>query len=318
MSERDEDDESQDAEGRESSEEKPAFSPDRLLRVGGVVLVAIGALVRLASPRGSGGAVAGAVVGLLGAAVIVASRFFRADGAAPVASADPAAPVESASVSGYHDDGARIDALRGGRIATAIFGALACLIGLGLLLDEALSQEQRGNAWPFVIAGAVALVAAGIWSAAIAPQPRGRGIAAGPPTGASTRAWIAGAVGALLVIEALIPLRYYTGDDIFDERFSWRMFSAVRVYSCNLNAFETRGGAEAPVNLMSTIHVGWITTLRRNREAVMERYLEWRCEQDSVEAARLVNVCTTPEGNRVPDVVRTIDCAEGRVERGAE
>lgn len=120
---------------------------------------------------------------------------------------------------------------------------------------------------------------------------------------------------AVLLVQALIPLRYYLGDDAYDERFSWRMFSAVRMQQCDIAASETTHGVTRPVRLIETIHVAWINTLRRNREAVMERYLEWRCEQDGVSRARLENECRTPDGREVPTIVREIECASGEITR---
>lgn len=125
--------------------------------------------------------------------------------------------------------------------------------------------------------------------------------------------WIVLGVGVALVAQGLIPLRYYLGDDAYDERFSWRMFSAVRMQECNISASETVSGERRAVRLMETVQVGWITTLRRNREAVMQRYLEWRCEQPGVERARLENACRTPEGVEVPTIVRDIDCATSEI-----
>lgn len=129
------------------------------------------------------------------------------------------------------------------------------------------------------------------------------------------RRWIAGGAALAVAVQALIPLRYYLGDDAYDERFSWRMFSAVRMQECRISASETTNGAAQRVRLMETIHVGWITTLRRNREAVMERYLEWRCEHEGVQRARLENECRTPDGDPVPTIVREIDCASGAITR---
>jgi hypothetical protein len=91
------------------------------------------------------------------------------------------------------------------------------------------------------------------------------------------------------------------------------MFSAVRMQECDIAAAETTNGSQHPVRLMEAIQVGWITTLRRNREAVMERYLEWRCEQEGVERARLENQCRTPDGREVPLIVRELDCASGEL-----
>lgn len=127
------------------------------------------------------------------------------------------------------------------------------------------------------------------------------------------RRWIGAGVALALLVQALIPLRYYLGDDEYDERFSWRMFSAVRMQECDIRASETKNGRSEPVRLMATVQAGWVNTLRRNREAVWERYLEWRCEQPDVERARLENRCTTPEGERLPVIVSEIDCASGAI-----
>ncbi|MFK7987348.1 MAG: hypothetical protein AB8I08_15090 [Sandaracinaceae bacterium] len=265
---------------------------------GGAALVAVGALMRLAE-HDSGMRTVGAVTAGLGAAAILVGLIFRP-------------PREHAR--GYTDSGEAHDPERKVRLGVAGASALLTAVGLFLLVQDALSLEAPGTAWPFLVSGAVGLVASGIWHAVASPQPRD--VVVAPPASPRHRAWIAAGVGVLLVLEALTPLRYYLGDDIFDERFSWRMFSAVRVYRCELTAFESRAGRELPTNLMSTVQVGWITTMRRSREDVLRGYLRWRCEQDDVEAARVVNRCRTPEGNTVPDVVREIDCSTGTLSEG--
>jgi hypothetical protein len=92
------------------------------------------------------------------------------------------------------------------------------------------------------------------------------------------------------------------------------MFSAVRMHSCHLRVTETTGGSEQDVDPHRLIHSGWVTTLERNREAVFEHYLRWRCEHEGVEAARIENQCQTPEGGSVPLIVRAINCASGAIE----
>lgn len=189
------------------------------------------------------------------------------------------------------------------------YGSLGLtVLGLGLMARDVFAHERSGTSWLPLVGGTIGLIAAAFTSVA---SPERRAPVIQPPRDPRRRRLVMAVMVALLAIQALVPLRYYLGDDRFDERFSWRMFSAVRVYSCELTAFETRNGREQPKSLTSTIHVAWITTMRRNREAVMRRYLRWRCEQEGVEAARLVNRCTTPEGARIPDVVRSIDCASG-------
>ncbi|MGE0792455.1 MAG: hypothetical protein AB7S26_42665 [Sandaracinaceae bacterium] len=178
------------------------------------------------------------------------------------------------------------------------------LIGLGKLAFDALSEVRSEHAWLPLLAGTAALIAAA-YARALAPEESTA--SSRPPHRAATIALF-----GILAIEALVPLRYYTSDDAFDERFSWRMFSAVRVYRCRLEAFDERAGARTPVNLMTEVQVGWINTLERNREAVQDRYLTWRCEDDENDGARLVNHCLSPEGRAV-DVERSIDCASGEI-----
>lgn len=188
-------------------------------------------------------------------------------------------------------------------------------LGAAMLAYDVTTETARTAGWIALVAGVVGLIAAAILRGAADADAVPTVLVEAPPEARGQPVAVGVFVVAVLV-QAAVPLGYYLGEDRFDERFAWRMFSAVRVYDCNFGAYETRDGSEQPVNLMSTIHVAWITTLRRGREAVMDRYLDWRCEQEGVSAARVVNRCTTPEGNRVPDVVRRIDCASGEVVRG--
>jgi hypothetical protein len=199
------------------------------------------------------------------------------------------------------------------------YGSLGLtLLGVAMLARDVATETQRTSGWIPLVVGVVGSIAAaiarGASDAALASKGKAP-LVESPPEGREKTLAILVFVLAVLV-QAVVPMSYYLGEDRFDERFAWRMFSAVRVYDCNFAAYDTRAGREEPVPLMSTIHVAWITTLRRGREAVMERYLGWRCEQEGVSAARVVNRCTSPEGNQVPDVVRSIDCARGEVVRG--
>ncbi len=209
------------------------------------------------------------------------------------------------------------DKLREAR-RTLGFGSLG-LFTLGLLLlgYDVFTHEQRGREWLPLIAGAVGLCIAGIWGSVVdaAQYEKDLEPIEKPPEDAKTRRWIA--IGALLaiVLSSIVPLFYYFGQDRYDERFSWRMFSAVRMHECSLSARETVSGTERDVRLMNEIHVGWITTLERNREAVMERYLRWRCTRDDVERSLLENRCVTAEGREVAPIVREIDCASGELRR---
>lgn len=125
--------------------------------------------------------------------------------------------------------------------------------------------------------------------------------------------WI---VGGFVVFQLLVPLTYYFRDDPYDERFAWRMFSAVRLHSCSPSGLErTEDESELrEVNLERVIHRAWINTLARNRSDVIESYLRQRCEEDGVVQTQVRNQCVTAEGERVPAQVYTRDCATGAVE----
>jgi hypothetical protein len=226
---------------------------------------------------------------------------------------------------------------------------LAC-VGLGLVILGALlvivavtSKESSSLMWVAIVGGSVLLVGAGVLRSVldapteepprIAPAPSGPLVLRAARTSSTKRAqlaldravawaeerrhrsWIALGACVAIGIQVFIPLTYYFGDDAYDERYAWRMFSAVRMHRCDVAAFETADGAERQVRLIETIHVAWITTFQRNREACMEQYLEWRCEHEDVERARLTNDCVSPDGDRVPTIVREIDCRTGAIRR---
>lgn len=120
-------------------------------------------------------------------------------------------------------------------------------------------------------------------------------------------------LAVFLGLQALIPLRYYLGSDTYDERFSWRMFSAVRVQSCQTFATERTDVGERPIDLPRVIHRAWINTLSRNRADTIRAFLRRRCEEEGARSAKIVNRCVEPDGERVPDLVWERDCASREV-----
>ena len=114
-----------------------------------------------------------------------------------------------------------------------------------------------------------------------------------PPTEASgrRRARVRAFFLVVVAVQLAVPLTYYLRDDPYDERFAWRMFSGIRMQSCETRAFETRGGVERELSLPRLVHMAWVTHLRRNRGAVVEGLLARRCREPEVTHARVANAC---------------------------
>jgi len=119
---------------------------------------------------------------------------------------------------------------------------------------------------------------------------------------------------ALLTFQLVVPLTYYLRDDPYDERFAWRMFSAIRLHACQPIASETTTEGERPVDLPRVIHQAWINTMARNREDVIRAFLAKRCEEEGVETATLTNRCRTPARTMLAPQIYRRDCSTGEEE----
>ncbi len=269
------------------------------LRAGGVAIAGLAVGLRLIEPDGPL-ALASWGAGML----VLALALFGGSGGARI--------VANLGASKTHPPDTDIEPSTLQPVRILGFGS-AAIGGIGVLwvLDGVRLATAATGAWWVVVAGATGLLTAGIWSAVLDQTPAALRVE--PPQSAARRRLIALAVAAALLAEVAIPATYYFGDDRFDERFAWRMFSDVRVYRCQLGAYDIDDGRATPVNLPATIHVAWINTMRRSREGVLRRYLRWRCDVEDIDGARVVNQCRTPEGESVPRVVREIDCGSGHV-----
>lgn len=87
-------------------------------------------------------------------------------------------------------------------------------------------------------------------------------------------------IHVFLAIQVLAPLSYYTvRADRNDERFAWRMFSSVRMLSCQVE-FRT-GPDEQPVsNLYGSFHEAWIQLSRRGRGEVIDAMAKELCRRE--------------------------------------
>ena len=131
-----------------------------------------------------------------------------------------------------------------------------------------------------------------------------------PPVRARLRAAQIGAALWLAYL-LLVPLRYYAlpDHDPYDERFAWRMFSAVRVQRCTVAVEETLLGEPRRVNLQTVLPMPWIALVERNRPAVQRGLLRFLCERPT-EPTRVEvrSECTEASGERAPPIRRALDC----------
>jgi hypothetical protein len=124
---------------------------------------------------------------------------------------------------------------------------------------------------------------------------------------------------AFLGYQLLAPLGYYLGERGYDERFSWRMFSNLRMHDCALVLHDVVGSgataAERKVDAQHELHVAWFNILNRFRTAAVEKFLRSRCERDGVTAARLVRRCRDTDGAALPEQHAELDCDSGAFSR---
>ena len=120
-----------------------------------------------------------------------------------------------------------------------------------------------------------------------------------------------------VALQVAIPASYYFRTDRDDERFSWRMFSAVRVKRCDVDLREQQAGAWDEVDLAPLLHASWRNALKRGRARVIEHLLEVRCEQPGREAVELVRRCKNTHGEKYAPERTRRQCDTGALEREA-
>ncbi len=128
------------------------------------------------------------------------------------------------------------------------------------------------------------------------------------PTG-RTRHLVSGFIALFLLLQLLLPLRYYLGGET-DERFCWRMFSSVVQRDCRVDVVETvqqRGASFVRAVPVSLVLPTWSEFLHRH-PVVVGQFLHWRCAQADVQAVRYRGRCTRVDGSAAPPVELSIDC----------
>jgi hypothetical protein len=122
-------------------------------------------------------------------------------------------------------------------------------------------------------------------------------------------------IAAFLLFQIAMPLRYYLGGGGYDERFSWRMFSSVRMQRCDVQVHETLSdGSDRALNLDRELQVAWIGMLERYRPQVVEKLLHRRCAAPDVRSVRFARACRDTGGSPLPTLHVTLDCGAGQLE----
>jgi len=129
------------------------------------------------------------------------------------------------------------------------------------------------------------------------------------------RRWQNAFIAVFLGYQLVAPLDYYLGEQGYDERFSWRMFSNVRMHECTLTLSDSveSGGAvsEREIDAQRELHVAWFNILNRYRPAVVEKFLASRCEKPDVTMAVALRRCTDTDGTALPVQRAEYDCKSG-------
>jgi hypothetical protein len=123
-------------------------------------------------------------------------------------------------------------------------------------------------------------------------------------------------IGASLAFQIAMPLSYYLGDRDYDERFSWRMFSTLRLRDCDIRVNETPLGAGSQpgqaVAIERDVQVAWVRLLERMRRTVVDKYLQRRCEHagGSIASVEYVRTCKDTDGKPLPALHRRLQCGQ--------
>jgi hypothetical protein len=143
-------------------------------------------------------------------------------------------------------------------------------------------------------------------------------IASTPP--GRVRAIIGGLIALYLLWQVVLPVTYYLGDDVNDERFSWRMFSATWQSHgmCTVSVMEIESvpvpGAgntlvSRSLDLERTLHRGWTMLLDANRRLVVEKFLQTRCRDNPrVAEVQYDRHCPNAAYSRIPSETRRLTC----------
>ena len=150
---------------------------------------------------------------------------------------------------------------------------------------------------------------------AVSAQEAPRSDARHPPT-ARARRLIGLGIAAYLICQVALPLRYYLGENRRDERFAWRIFSALAIapYQCDVHVQEFGADERVgrTVDLSRVLHDAWIVALRQGQDAVVDRFLHARCASSAlVQAVEFSRICQRSDRRPAPFMRVRLDCRSG-------
>jgi hypothetical protein len=121
---------------------------------------------------------------------------------------------------------------------------------------------------------------------------RQEGLVAGARAFVAT--WRGRAIALFLLVQLGLPATYYLRRDRHDERFSWRMFSPMRMARCQPEA--TVAGQQ--LALGGTFHEAWIELAKRGRRSVLEAMGQRLCRDHAGKEVVLWLRCEYLDGSR--------------------
>lgn len=123
-----------------------------------------------------------------------------------------------------------------------------------------------------------------------------------PPTQA--RRWIGIGAAAFLIVQTLLPLRYYLNLPTTDERFAWRMFSTTVRKDCVATLYQTveYDGRLVEEQIPPIMLTPWQTLLNRQRPSAVEKIMRACCIAPGVVSVRYRLTCGDPrDGNFISE-----------------
>ena len=145
-----------------------------------------------------------------------------------------------------------------------------------------------------------------------------RSVDTASPPARRLRRLISLGIAAYLTWQVVLPLRYYLRENRRDERFAWRIFSALAIapYRCDVRVQEFAPGEQLgrEVDLARTLHDAWIAGLRLGQDAVVRQFLHTRCGSSSlVEAVEFSRLCRREDRAPAPHMRVRLDCRSGAI-----